>query len=253
MPIDVSSLPRFVDQSPNGEWEAESLGAFPPIWMRVYRVDGSTEWRYSYVGPEWSEVRFKPVHWSIDGRYLYFTLFPFTLLPQIDGELVYIAGSGLWQLALEDGELVQVLPGEGQLWDFSISSDSTRLAYIQKSSDAIWLAVRDLRRGKEQRIRLSWEAAQAGSITWSPDGSSLVLLLTRGFSWQDHRTRLILFDAISHSWRTVLAEKPGLYRRLSWINDHTIYFEDSDLTAWVVDLTTGKVSPTPSAFEPESG
>ena len=249
-------LPQFVDHSPNGEWTAEAIGAFPPIWMRVYRADGSMEWTFSYTGAEWNEVRFKPVHWSTDGRYLYYTLFPFSLIPRIDGALVYMAGSGLSRLDLENGQVLEILPGEGLLQDYSISPDSTRLAHVFHSSDGLWLAIRDLQRGEERQAWLSSNAAQAGSIMWSSDASALVLLVTRGFSWQEHRTRMVLFDTVSFTSRTVLSEKPGLYFRLAWIDDHTIYFEhtaDSDGMAWLVDLTTGRVSPTPSAYEPASG
>ena len=142
--------PDFFEPSPDGQWVANSFGYYPPIKLQVARADGSVAWVVESDGEGWSEVILRPAHWSIDGRYLYFTLAPF-----VDGFVLYMDGSGLQRLDLENGQVTEVLAGEGGLQSFSISPDSAQLAYTRSKEGFEWLILRDLATGEERQWKLA--------------------------------------------------------------------------------------------------
>jgi len=248
----------IVGRSPDGEWTAEAIGNRPPVSMRVSRADGSATWAVTYEGPVRRQAYLKPVHWSGDGRHLYFTIYiePFELM--LGGPL-YVTGSGVQRLALDTGAVEEILAGEGQFQVFSVSRDSTRLAYVRSENDASWLVVRDLRDWEDHRWKLSNEPVQAGDITWSPDGSALVLLVTRGPTREreEFRTKAVLFDLGALRSKTIMPEHLGEYWRLEWLDDHTFYLEDpdiefwytdADVKAWMIDVRSGEIVPTRSLY-----
>lgn len=233
--------PDFVERSLDGQWIASAFGYYPPIQMQVARSDGSVVWQVESDGGGWSEVILRPVHWSIDGRYLYFTLAPF-----VDGFVLYVDGSGLQRLDLGDGKVAEVLAGEGQLQAFSISPDSAQLAYIRSGEDFERLIVRDLDTGKELQWKLAETPVQGGNITWSPDASELVLLVTRGFSEEESRTAVVLVKLHSLAQKSVLQEDPRIFYRIQWVGEQTVYLEDLTVTGWSLDLQTGEMILTPT-------
>ena len=234
--------PDFVEPSPDGQWTASAFGYYPPIWLQVERADGFAAWEVGSDGEGWFEVRLRPVHWSVDGRYLYFTL-----IPLVDGFVLYTDGSGLQRLDLGDGQVTKILAGEGELQAFSISPDSAQLAYIRNEGEAELLIVRDLGTEEEFQWELSGTLAQAGGITWSPDGSALVLLVTWGFSWEEARTDLVLLNLCSRTQEVLLHDDPRIFYRIQWIDEHTVYLEDRlTVTGWSLDLETGEMILTPT-------
>ncbi len=233
--------PDFIGHSPDGRWTASAFGYYLPIWMRVARADGSDAWEVQSDGDGWFEVMLRPVHWSVDGRYLYFTLAPF-----VDGFVLYTDGSGLQRLDLGDGQVTEILAGEGELQAFSISPDSARLAYVRNEEEAELLIVRDLSTGEELQWGLAETLAQAGGITWSPDASALVVLVTWGFSWEDTRTDLVLLNLRSGAREAVLEDDTRIFYRIAWVDRHTLYLEDLTVTGWSLDLETGEMILTPT-------
>jgi dipeptidyl aminopeptidase/acylaminoacyl peptidase len=233
--------PDFFERSPDGLWTASSFDYYPPIRMQVARADGSAAWQVESDGEGWPEVILRPVHWSIDGRYLYFTLAPF-----VDGFVLYVSGSGLQRLDLNDGRVAQILAGENQLQSFSVSPDSSRVAYVRSDDDIEWLVVRDMGDGTELEWSLADQPVQAGKITWSPDASELVLLVTQGFSNEEALTDLVLVNLGRLSQETVLHEDPRRFYRIQWTDEHTLYLEDLTVTGWRLDLQTGEMVLTPT-------
>jgi len=231
--------PDFFERSPDGQWVANSFGYYPPIQLQVARADGSVAWEVESDGDGWSEVILRPAHWSMDGRYLYFTLAPF-----VDGFLLYMDGSGLQRLDLENGQVMEVLAGEGELQCFSFSPDSTQLAYVRSEVDSERLIVRDLATEEELQWKLAAVPVQAGNITWSPDSTGLVLLVTRGFSEGEARTAVVLVTLSSAVPKTVLQEQPRIFYRILWVDEHTVYLEDLTVTGWKLDLQTGEMALT---------
>jgi len=240
-PAELVREPDFFERSPDGQWTASSFDYYPPIRMQVARADGSAAWQVESDGEGWPEVILRPVHWSIDGRILYFTLAPF-----VDGFVLYVSGSGLQRLDLRDGRVAQILAGENQLQSFSISPDSSRVAYVRSDDDIEWLVVRDMGDGTELEWSLADQPVQAGKITWSPDASELVLLVTRGFSTEEALTDLVLVNLLSPTEKRVLQEDPRLFHRIQWIDEHTLYMEDLTVTGWRLDLQTGEMVLTPT-------
>jgi len=238
-PDELGREPDFFERSPDGRWTASSFDYYPPIRMQVGRADGSAAWQVESDGEGWPEVILRPVHWSIDGRYLYFTLAPF-----VDGFVLYMSGSGLKRLDLSDGQVAQVLVGENQLQSFSVSPDSSRIAYVRSDEDIEWLVVRDLGDETELLWNLADQPVQAGKITWSPDASELVLLVTRGFSMEEALTDLMLVNLLSPTEKRVLQEDPRIFYRIDWVDEHMLYLEDLNASAWSLDLQTGEMTLT---------
>jgi hypothetical protein len=238
---EIISEADFVWRSPDAQWIVGAFGYYPPIEMRVARADGSVTWEVESGGEGWFEVMLSPVHWSVDGRYLYFTLTPF-----VDGFVLYMDGSGLQRLDLSNGQVTEILAGQGELQAFSISPDSTQLAYVRNEEEAESIILRDLGTGEEQRWEVSSVLAQAGGITWSPDASALVLLVTRGFRWEEARTDLVLLNLRNHTRDVLLEDDPRIFYWIEWIDEHTLYLEDLTVTGWRLDLETGEMILTPT-------
>ena len=100
--------------------------------------------------------------------------------------------------------------------------------------------------GTELEWSLADQPVQAGKITWSPDASELVLLVTRGFSTEEALTDLVLVNLLSPTEKRVLQEDPRLFHRIQWIDEHTLYLEDLTVTGWRLDLQTGEMALTPT-------
>jgi len=239
--------PDFFERSPDGQWTASSFGIYPPSWMQVELSDGSVVWEVESDGEGWFEVLLRPVHWSVDGRYLYFTLAPY-----VDGFVLYMDGSGLQRLDLDDGQVTEVLASEGELQSFSISPASDLLAYVRSAEGFEWLILRDLGTGEERQWKLTDAPAQAGSFSWSPNASELVLLVTQGFSQEEALTDLVLVDLRSGTQERLLEQDPRIFYRMLWIDEHTLYLEDWTVTGWSLDLQTGEMILTPTPI-PTSG
>ena len=242
--VDPSAAePDSAERSPDGEWTASSFGTYPPIVMQVARADGSVTWEITYAGEDWFEVWLRPVHWSVDGRYLYFTLAPF-----VDGFVLYMNGSGLQRLDLVSGEMTELLAGAGLLQSFSISPDSTQLVFFRVSEDETWLVLRDLEDGRETEWKLADGPVQAGAVRWSPDGTAFVLLASEGFSYEEVLTDVVLLDLRRMAPKTVLQDAPRI-RHVNWTDANSLYLEDYDGSGWLLDLTSGEMvrTPTPSS------
>jgi hypothetical protein len=247
-PAELVREPDFFERSPDGRWTASSFDYYPPIRMQVGRADGSAAWQVESDGEGWPEVILRPVHWSIDGRYLYFTLAPF-----VDGFVLYVSGSGLERLDLSDGRVAEVLAGKRQLQSFSVSPDSSRLAYIRSDEVTEWLVVRDLGDETELEWGLADQPVQAGKITWSPDASELVLLVTQGFSMEEALTDLMLVNLPTHAQKTVLRGDPRSFYLIRWLDGRTLYLEDRTVTGWSLDLQTGEMTLTATPMPSPQG
>ncbi len=239
--VPFEANPASVERSSDGQWTANSFGDYPPIFMQVARADGFVTWEVRYSGEDWPEVWIRPVHWSVDGRYLYFTLAPF-----VDGFILYMDGSGLLRLDLVTGDLMELLPSDGRLQSFSLSPDSTRLVFFRADDDDTWAVVRDLRQGHEDEFKLAARPVQAGAVRWAPDGSAFVVLATSGFSLDEARTDLVLVDLRNVAQKTVLTDDPRTFWRIDWVDANSVYLEDFDGSGWLLDLRSGEMVLTPT-------
>ncbi|HXF68317.1 MAG TPA: hypothetical protein VNK89_00790 [Thermoflexus sp.] len=232
--------------SPNGEWEAQTVVALPAVsdtatryyvQLKVSKTDGTIEW---IIVDKWSEWGLgytipQPLHWSHDGRYLYFTNKP---VP--DGCAVFVNGSDLHRVDLNSGEVVGIIPPVG-LW-LSLSPDETMLAYIGYGNRG--LVIRDLATGMEREVKLNpGEDYQAGHILWSPDGRAIILALAIrpcSTDWAES-TSIVRVDVNTLELMPLLQENKHLFIPVEWATPDQVLLKDKGGDYWLMDATTGQV------------
>ena len=243
IPIETWSFP-----SPDGKWTANVIVALPVISsttvsnqyytrLELLKTDG-TKWT---IVDEWSEWGLgytipSPLQWSHDGKYLYFTNKP---IP--DGCAVFVNGADLHRVDLDSGSVSPVVPSVG-LW-LSLSPDETMLAYIGYGDRG--LVIRDLATGTEREIKLNpGQEYQAGHITWSPDGSSIVLALAIhpcSTDWADS-TSIVHVDVATLEQVTLIQEDKRLFVPVEWTMADQVLLKDGKGDYWFMDATTGQVT-----------
>ena len=237
----------WFSSSPDGRWSAQTTAQFPTgsaggsyyTQLAVSQTDGSFEWIIVDAWEEWGLGYTIPqvVQWSHDGRYLYFTNRP---VP--DGCAVFVNGLDLHRFDLSDGSVTELVPPAG-LW-LSLSPDETTLAYIGYADRG--LVIRDLATGTEREMPLSpGPDYQAGHIVWSPDGAALALTLALRpctTNWAD-ATSIVYVNVVTMEQTTLLAEDRRLFITLEWASENRVLLRDNDNSEWLLDVTTGHVTP----------
>jgi hypothetical protein len=163
--------------SPDGTWIVEGLTALPTqsgeqyyTEMRIRQVDGELSWMpvagWQPFGLGYTTPRL--VHWSTDGRYLYYTN-----APHPDGCGLFVNASDLQRLDLTDGTVQEILP-QNSTWVLEAAPDGT-IAYV----DGTTLVLFDPKADMRQEIFLDFAQAnvQLGNLVWSPDSQRLRLPL----------------------------------------------------------------------------
>jgi hypothetical protein len=235
--------------SPDGKWTAQVIVALPVIddtavssnyyaQLKLSKTDGTTEW---IIVDEWSEWGLgytvpQPLHWSHDGRYLYFTNKP---VP--DGCAVFVNGSDLRRVDLSDGSVREIVPSAG-LW-LSLSPDETMLAYIGYGDRG--LVIRDLATGTERETKLDpGKDYQAGHILWSPDGTTIMLALAIrpcSTDWAES-TSIIRVDVATLGQVALIQEDKRLFVPVEWTTSNQVLLKDKGGDYWLMDVRTGQVT-----------
>jgi len=251
-PPDLSKMDvrEWSSTSPDGAWVARGLAAFPKnsggnryyTRLTVARSDGSQEWP---VVESWSELALgyttpRPLRWSEDGRYLYFTNRP---VP--DGCAVFVNGSDLQRVDLADGSVREIVPPVG-LW-LSLSPDERQLAYVGYGDRG--LVVRDLSTGRERQTQV--EAAQetgdahVGHVIWSSDGEALVLTVAIDACGPpgERVHTIVRIDAETLSQTTLITEDERLFTSEAWSERGRVSLRDPDGKRWWLDPRTGELTP----------
>lgn len=251
-PPDLSKMHvrEWSSTSPDGAWVARGLAALPKssggdryyTRLTVARSDSSQEWP---VIESWSELALgyttpRPLRWSEDGRYLYFTNRP---VP--DGCSVFVNGSDLQKVDLSDGSVTEIVPPVG-LW-LSLSPDERQLAYVGYGDRG--LVVRDLSTGRELQTEV--EAAQetgdahVGHIVWSPDGEALVLTVAIDACGPpgERVHTIVRIDAETLSQTTLITEDERLFTSQAWSERGRVSLRDRDGKRWWLDPRTGELTP----------
>lgn len=175
-----ANKPSAFAHSPDGQWEAMmQIGEFSDQ-SKVHRffvrhISGEPTWWIEDISLDpnfWPVFEdFVPFHWSVDGRYLYFTHTRFT-----DGCDPGGNATGFQQLDLQTGVITRI-PTQGGNW-FAFSPDSQQLAYLNEST----LFILDVFSGEERQITLDVVSQERNydpsDITWSPDGRYLLFVTT---------------------------------------------------------------------------
>jgi hypothetical protein len=233
------------DTSPDGKWNAQGLVAFPAtdpkmgyyVRLKVARVDGTFEWT---AVDEWSALGLgyttpQPFQWSRDGRYFYFTN-----EPVVDGCAVFVNGSDLQRVDLEDGSVAELAPSSG-LW-LSLSPDETMLAYIGYGDRG--LVLRDLSTGAEREVKLDpGQSYAAGHVVWSPDGAALALTLALrpcSTNWAVS-VSVLRVEVETLEQRTLVQEDERLFVTAQWPTPDEVLLQDEAGNSWRMDANTGQI------------
>lgn len=235
--------------SPDGKWTAQVIVALPVIsdtavsssyytQLKVSKRDGTTEW---VIVDEWAEWGLgytipQPLHWSRDGQYLYYTNRP---IP--DGCAVFVNGSDLHRVDLNDGSVMEIVPSVG-LW-LSLAPDETKLAYLGYGDRG--LVRRDLATGTERETKLDpGKDYQAGHIIWSPDGTTIMLVLAIrpcSTDWADS-TSIMRVDVATLERVMLIEEDKRLLVPVEWATTDKVLLKDKGGDYWLMDATTGQVT-----------
>lgn len=245
----VDQLASFDQQpwtatSPDGIWQIEGLTALPKAdgeqyytEMQVKKADGSAAWRpvasWSNFGLGYTTPQ--PIHWSPDGRYLYFTNAP---VP--DGCGLFVNASDLQRLDLANGEVQEVLPAN-TTWSLAIAPDGKTVAYSK--ADEVFLL--DLATGelKSQKVMTEESNLQLGNFTWSPDSQKLAFTIAYAPCQPPAWSHSILsIDAQSLSTTTLLQPDQRRFTITEWTEATQLFLTDAEKQPWVLDITSGALN-----------
>jgi hypothetical protein len=237
-PTATADFDKWLETSPDGKWVAsgQRLSAMNPCGihtiLKVTKAQGSKVWL------AWEDdqpcalgtTNPKPLHWSKDGNFLYFTNVP---IPDGCGELVN--SSDLQRLNLQTGKVTQLMPGSGLA--MALSPDETQVAYIAYYGRG--LVIRELATGKERELKLP--EGLGGSLVWAPDASALALTLDpRGCS---NAYSVVWVDTQTFELKTLIDSDSRKFVTIDWKSGDAVTVMDKDQKVWQVDAETGEVSP----------
>ena len=247
---------RWASVSPDKKWVANGMAALPADGGEEYytelvvaNTNGLITWSSSKMLPMGlGYTTPRPLQWSKDGRYLYYTNRP---VP--DGCALFVNGSDLLRLDLTSGQVSQIVPAIG-LW-LSLSPDERTLAYIGYGPRG--LVLRDLASDAEREVKLDFpDWTQLGQIVWSPDGNSLALTAAHepcGSSDWGLSGSVLKVDVKSLNVTTLLARDRRMLKTIEWPTADRIGLEDRANREWWMDPADGLLTlhnpadtPTPT-------
>lgn len=239
---------RATSISPDGQWRAESMAAFPADRDEYYqrltvtRSDGQVSWTpvetWSPMGLGYTvAVSFA---WSTQTASLYFTN-----LPAPDGCALFVNGWGLQRLDLATGQVTEVVPRRG----LTLAPAPAEDIVAEITDRPPILTLHDLVVGNTFTVTLPVADAttQAGSLVWSPDGTRIALALahdpcTGGWA---RATSVLVVDAITLEAITLLGEDDRLLKPVEWKTADALTLEGEGGTRFILDPTTRELMPSP--------
>lgn len=247
----VDQLAGFDQQSwsatsPDSVWQLEGLTALPQAGgaqyyteMRVKKADGSAEWRpvatWSTFGLGYTTPQ--PVHWSPDGRYLYFTN-----APTPDGCGLLINASDLQRLDLASGAVQAVLPANST-WSLAVAPDGQTVAY-SKAGEVILLDL-DTGEVRSQKVTTAETSYQVGNFAWSLDSQQLAFTIANAPCQPPAWSHSILqMDAQTLVTTTLIEPDQRRFTITAWLEAAQLSLLDAEHQPWVLDITSGALSPS---------
>jgi hypothetical protein len=245
---DAAAANTWQSLSLDGQWIAEGSMEGPYLEgdqekyrtrLTVRRTDGQVTWPVidqvanyglGYTIPV-------PVQWSADGQSLYVTHQP---VP--DGCALFVNGSNLLRVDLENGSVTELVPAVGS--SLALSPDETQLAYVGWGADTE-LVVQPLGGRDSVRVPLAAgrDAVQAGNIIWGPEGTSLLLTVAFNPCQEGAWMQSIVRIDLAPVRKTILVDRDA--RRLdtvSWSDPARARLHDAAGNDWWLDVTTGEVT-----------
>jgi len=256
--MDVS---RWTSESPDGQWTAEFIMAFPktnidgylPMYytgLIVRHADGKRQWT---IIDEWARMGLglpypRPVHWSKDGRSFYYTN-----VVNPDGCTgAFNNGTDLQKVDLESGKVTEVLPDRGPGW-IALSPDEKTVAYDAPYGRG--LVLRDLATGQERAVsigKIDRSKMYAVKIIWSPDGKALALTVAIGACdvvEDGESTSILLVDAVSLAVKPIVLEDKRYLVAGEWVGNDRLLLRDPQRNIWSWDRESGELTFVGAAVE----
>jgi len=230
-------VPDFegVFKSPNGKWiavdcqyleggEFHVVSTFENQWVIPYLEV------FEYYPNDAGSV--DALHWSEDGKYLYFTNQP--CCPHTDTRS---NGNTLFVLNLQTGEWKSII--EGYFNYFSFSPVENRLVYIicsqANASTKIDLHLLDLSTGEEELIHIG-NFEQAGHTTWSPDGQQIALFAQIGNMYDENQKySLVIMDLIKKTSNIIILDSIHPSYVTNWSEDNVLTIKTNKLLQYSED------------------
>lgn len=242
-PFDVDSNASV---SPDGQWLAVTVALFPQAGgdqyyrqLRVVKSDQSAVWTPVDQWAPWGLGFPLPtvVHWSADGRYLYFAD---EIIPDGAGEFRFYAD--VRRLELRTGKLTTYTSSEGTA--LGLAADGRSLAFADDH-----VRVVDLRTGRERAWDFAPGAGQArtrvSSLAWAPDGRSLLLTVLAEHGACDPDCwdrRVVKMDARTGALTPLPAAAGRPLRIMAWPEAARASVADEAGALWWLDTATGKLT-----------
>ncbi len=232
----------WLDFSPDGTWIVEGLTALPTqsgeqyyTEMRIRQVDGELSWMpvasWQSFGLGYTTPRI--VHWSTDGRYLYYTN-----APHPDGCGLFVNASDLQRLDLTAGTVQKILP-QNSTWVLEAAPDGT-IAYIDGTTLVLFDPKADIR----QEIILDFAQAnvQLGNLVWSPDSQQVAFTVAiEPCILPQWRHAIYTVDRQGEGLRMVLPPDERRFHSIAWLDNGHLLLIDFDSQQWELDIASGQL------------
>ena len=239
--------------SPSGQWSAFGVLSDPvtmdngseQYFTGIAVTDGTVtnrlagEWRPYGLGL----TLYQAYRWSFNSRYLYYTN---GVLP--DGCAIFINGIDLYRYNLRSGETTKMLgPNVGYYPAeyISLSPDETKLAYIYRKDDVLWIAKRLVNTDIEIKEPLigTGQNTQAGNILWSPDEYALVLTIANQPCTPDWTQTTLWVDTRRLGQELLIIDDTTFLSPTTWIDDSTIEVVNGDNEYFDLDIFPPYLNP----------
>ena len=237
-------------ESPNREWIAQTtfeqeIQEDYHVQFTVSRKDGTKTWIILDYWADGVGYKYAQLHqWSNDSQYIYFT-----------GDR--IAGGGCdffpvdskWQrLSVDTGQVTDLpLPfGRGH----AISPNESIIAYISPDPP-LYVSLHGIQGGQEQKVLLpidpNLEAAQAGDILWTSDGSAVILSIATGDACNssDLNFYLIRVEINTLDINELVGNSNDLLRPIKFEVPNHLLVRDWNGYTWWMDATSGETIAAP--------
>ena len=213
---------QTTDLSPDGNWLAQDCFSDK---FQVIGKDSSIIWTVKYEqifeSNEGAGAIF-PVHWSKDGRYLYFTQVGCCA----DNDSMR-TGNMLYHLDLGNGEWNMII--NGYFNHYSFSPTGRRLFYIINDQAAtgnpLVIHIRDLNSGIEKEFAFS-DFEQAGYVVWNDDGTRLAMTTKTGNIFEENQLfSIIEINMKDDTSKVILLNNKGRVWVTHWSNNDILTIE----------------------------
>lgn len=194
--------------------------------FRVSKIDGSKSFEISHE--EVSNLVLEDssngyvdgvfsLFWSSDGRFLFFSEYICCVDTDAYGSL-----DGLIRLNLQTGELSEVISGGANYFNFSPTGKKIVHIPFDRSGfgHPVIINILNLETWSQNQVLLQ-DYEQAGSVVWSPDENSLVLVAKTGNVYDDNQKfSIIVIDLIESSYKVI--SYPYYMYPVSWSENNII-------------------------------